>query len=40
MSYTLFYKHSIFLGHHQYAYGFLILALYSACNMTEIVGSS
>ena len=38
MSYMLFYKHSTFLGQHQYAYGFLILALYSACNMLEIVG--
>ena len=28
------------LGQHQYAYGFLILALYSAYNMLEIVGSS
>ena len=38
----LFYKHNIFLGQHQYAYayGFLILVLYSACNMLEIVGSS
>ena len=35
-----FYEHSIFLGQHQYAYGFLISALYSACNMLEIVGSS
>ena len=24
MSYTLFYKHSMFLGQHQYAHGFLI----------------
>ena len=40
MSYTLSYMHSNFLGQPQYAYGFLILALYYASNMLKIVGST
>ena len=40
MSYMLFYKNSNFFTQPQYAFGFLILALYYAGNMLKIAGST